>query len=313
MNRLLAWLGPLVGLIGLIFVIWEIARDWPEISDVLGHVDGVAMTGALVIGIISLGLLGLVWKLCLSALGHRIAPLSAMHQYFVGQLGKYVPGGIWPVIGRAEMARRSGATGPTSYWATILAMGLTYLGAILWTLIAVLAGAPGGQGVRWQPVVALLPLGVLALHPTVLGMGLRVLRRVTGRKLDVEVPQWSHSIGILLAYLPAWLGITTSTWLVARGLGEQADPLNILFATTISWTIGFLVIPVPGGIGVREAAFVAAATSLGSGSIAAAVAVVARFVFISCDAVGAGLTGVLIRSTRRLEIGDGLSEDHSER
>ena len=292
-GRLFSWLGPVIGLAGMIFVARQLLVNWDDVSRALAGSNLVTMAAATLTGLIALGILGAVWKLCLGAVGHGIGLVPALHQYFVGQLGKYVPGGIWPVVGRAEMARRSGAAGPTAYWATVLAMVLTYLAAILWSLIALLAGASGSGGVHWQPVIALLPVGILILHPKVLALVFRVFAQITGRNVDALIPRWSSSIVVLLAYLPAWLGITTATWLVGIALGAEADFLNILFATTISWTVGFLIIPAPGGIGVREAAFVAAATSLGSGGMAAAVAVTARFLFILSDAIGAGLTTLL--------------------
>jgi uncharacterized membrane protein YbhN (UPF0104 family) len=59
--------------------------------------------------------------------------------------------------------------------------------------------------------------------------------------------------------------------------------------------VGFVLVPVPGGVGVREAAFVAAAGSLDPG-IAAATAVVARALFVVVDALGAGIGAAALRS-----------------
>jgi uncharacterized membrane protein YbhN (UPF0104 family) len=62
--------------------------------------------------------------------------------------------------------------------------------------------------------------------------------------------------------------------------------------------VGFVLVPVPGGVGVREAAFVAAAGSLEPG-IAAATAVVARAAFVAVDAGGALLGAMVIRRRPR--------------
>jgi len=57
-------------------------------------------------------------------------------------------------------------------------------------------------------------------------------------------------------------------------------------------------VPVPGGVGVREAAFVAAAGSLDPG-IAAATALAARLLFVAVDAIGALLGSFALRRGRR--------------
>ena len=62
----------------------------------------------------------------------------------------------------------------------------------------------------------------------------------------------------------------------------------------LSWIVGFVLVPVPGGVGVREAAFVAAAGSLDPG-IAAATAVAARALFVVVDALGAALGTLALR------------------
>jgi uncharacterized membrane protein YbhN (UPF0104 family) len=146
-------------------------------------------------------------------------------------------------------------------------------------------------------VLVLLPLGIAALHPRVVEAALRVARRVLRRELPITVPRWGVSLGLLLWHVPAWLAIGGATWLVAATLDASApDVRAILFATVVSWVVGFLVVAAPGGIGVREAVFVATAVVLGSSGVAAAVALVARVIFILVDLIGAAVATSVARS-----------------
>ena len=95
-------------------------------------------------------------------------------------------------------------------------------------------------------------------------------------------------MAILVRYVPVWLLIGTVTWLIARGLGQDVSWLDVAPATVLSWIVGFVLVPVPGGVGVREAAFVAAAPELDAG-VGAAIALVARMLFVLVDAGGFGL------------------------
>jgi uncharacterized membrane protein YbhN (UPF0104 family) len=98
---------------------------------------------------------------------------------------------------------------------------------------------------------------------------------------------------VVLQQLPSWLLIGLASVTIAAAFGNSGTAVNLISATVISWVIGFLALPVPGGIGVRESAFIALATSL-PGGVAAAVAVVARLVFVAVDATGAAATTALI-------------------
>jgi len=300
LKRVWRTLGILIGLLGVGFVVRELIRNWGDVQEAMRGADPVVLVAAWIVGVGSMTLIGLTWRRCLSVLRTEFPVLVALRSYFVGQLGKYVPGGIWPVVGRAEMARRDGVAGAAAYGSTVLSMVLTYLAAALVAMSALLMGAGDAGGWSWLPPLGVLVLGVVALHPVVAEGGLRIVRRFTHRELSLVIPRWSTSIFLLLAHVPSWLGISAATWLVASTLDSTVpDFQNLLYATTLSWLLGFLAIGVPGGIGVREAVFIAAAASLSSPGVAAAVAVVARVLFILVDLAGAGLASAAIGFQRR--------------
>jgi uncharacterized membrane protein YbhN (UPF0104 family) len=88
--------------------------------------------------------------------------------------------------------------------------------------------------------------------------------------------------------------IGTATWCVARAFDPSASWLGVAPAAILSWIVGFVSVPVPGGIGVREAAFVALAGTIPTG-VRATVAVAARLCFMLVDAAGAALGAMFWR------------------
>ncbi|WP_129665119.1 lysylphosphatidylglycerol synthase domain-containing protein, partial [Phytoactinopolyspora endophytica] len=244
MRSVTRWVGALVAVAGVAFVVRELVRSWDDVRDAISDADPALLVLAPVVGAFGMLLIGLGWRRCLAILGARRGYLDTMYRYYVGQLGKYVPGGIWPVVGRGEMARRGGVAGSVAYASTVLSIGVTYLAAILTVAIALVAGAAGGDGVAWQPVVALLPIGILALHPRVVAATLRLVRRVSGRELGIPVPSWGVSVGLVALHVPAWLAIGGATWLTAIAIDPwDPDLLNLMFATVLSWIVGLLVVP----------------------------------------------------------------------
>ena len=101
----------------------------------------------------------------------------------------------------------------------------------------------------------------------------------------------------ILSLIVLWL-IGTATWCVARAFDPDASWLAVAPAAILSWIIGFVSVPVPGGIGVREAAFVAVVGTIPTG-VRATVAVAARLCFILVDAGGAALGAMAWRRWTR--------------
>ena len=69
---------------------------------------------------------------------------------------------------------------------------------------------------------------------------------------------------------------------------------RVALAAIVSWIIGFIT-PAPGGIGVREAVFVAFA-GVAAGPAAAA-AILARVLFVLVDGSGAGVGWLVLKVT----------------
>ena len=219
-------------------------------------------------------------------------------RYYLGEIGKYLPGGVWPILGRGELAVRWGVSRAAAYGSVLLSLLALYLAAALVVTVGLPVLLSGDDGTGPVIVVVLLPLGLAALHPAVLGRVLAVGERLIRRPLQLPTPAWGASVGLVLRYLPAWLAIGGATWAVARALDPSAGVLDVGVAAVLSWLVGFALIPVPGGVGVREAAFVAAAGSLDPG-IAAAVAVTARVLFVAVDGIGALLGSAAVRRSGR--------------
>ena len=296
---MLNYVGLLIGVLGVAFVTREIVRQRAEVASILAAAETRILWLAVPVALLSMTAIGLGWRRCIMLLGEHPRVVPSLHQYFVGQLGKYVPGGIWPVIGRAEMARRGGLQATTAYGSTMLSLSFTYLAAVV--LASASAAAGTGLAVELRlALVMVVPLGLAALNPRVLQAVLAILRRLSGKRLELVIPRWRRSVVLMLAHVPAWLGISMATWILAVSLGptSAADLPNLIFATTLSWAVGFAAIGVPGGIGVREAVFVATATSIDSSAEAATVAVAARLLFVMVDLAGAGLFTALTRRSR---------------
>lgn len=298
-------LGVAFALGGLAFVAQRIWSTWDETGPVLRDADPAWLLVALLLAAAGMTAIAVPWVAVVRALGGSLPLSTAVLTYYLGEIGKYLPGGVWPVVGRGELAVRNGIRRTVAYTSVLFSLAVLYLAALLSAagLFPVVL-ATGGTSSTPVLLVLLVPLGLVFLHPAVLGPLVQLAGRVAKRDVSLDLPRWGVMVGLVLRYLPAWLLIGSATWAVTRALSADVSWVEICLATVLSWSAGFLVAPAPGGVGIREAAFVAVAASM-PGGVAAAAALCARLVFMFVDAVGAAVAGaVLGAGGRRREQGD---------
>ena len=301
-SRLANLVGIAIGFAGLAFVAVRIVRDREEIADALGSADPLWLVAAVASGLGAMALLGVNWLAIIRQGGASAPWRRGLYWFFVGQLGKYVPGGIWPIVGQAELAHRDRTPRGIAYWSTALSMVATLLGA---ASVAAVAGLVAPAGSRLLPALfaAALALGTVALaSPRVRDLMHRTADRATSRELRLPEARWFT--GIVARYLPAWVLFTGMNVFTVQGLGGSLDAefvVTLIYATCVSWIAGFVIIGLPGGLGVREAVFISMMTGpLGAGR-AVSVALESRVVSVAVDLLGAAVSVPVGRSAPPVE------------
>ena len=290
-RRSLAWLSTVVGLavggLTTFYVVRTLIDEWPAASAALETASLSWIAVAAVLALLAMTAMGWGWGFVLRLFGVRVPSARVVAWYFVGELGKYLPGGVWTVLGRGELARRGGVPRTRAYASVAMSLAMLYLAA-MFVASAFLPFTLSGDGANvWMLFLLALPVGVLALHHAVLERVLALVVRISGRELTLEIPRWRDSLIMVACYLPAWIFVGGGTWAVARALDPSASFSRIMFAALLSWVAGFIAVPVPAGAGVREAVLVAS-SGLDPGT-AAATAIVARMLFLLADLVGAAV------------------------
>ncbi len=237
----------------LFYVVRRISAQWASLSALPGAVDVnwalLGASGAVVLG--SYGVLIWTWQRTVLAWGERLGFREAGRIWFISNLGRYVPGKVWQIGAMGMMAQRAGVS-------PVAAVGSSLVISVVNVLVGVAITASLGAGsIAASPlalgVTALLVAGVVAapwLLPRSIWLAGRVLRR------ELRAPELPHSaIWVAAAGCGvAWLlyGVAFRLLHVAL-LGHATGGLaGSTAAFTGSYIAGFLFLPAPGGIGVRE-------------------------------------------------------------
>lgn len=298
MNRLGAFLRSrpirLVGLmLAISLLVLTFASQWAEIAPRLHDFSPVALLLSLVTTLGGIFASLVVWRSVLAGLGFHLPVVPAMRAFFVAQLGKYVPGSVWPVVAQMEVARRYGVPRATTGVAAATVMVLT-------TVAGAAVGLASLIGREYTPLaIGLIGVGLVVLHPAVFGrllkLASRMLRRdpVTTPVLDAR-HLMAATFWTLLMWLLFGLHILSLGW--AFGLQGLSGLLAATGAFAAAWTIGFVAVVAPAGAGVRDALLVALlAPAMGVGA-AGAIALVSRLLMTASDAIWAGIALALGRS-----------------
>jgi uncharacterized membrane protein YbhN (UPF0104 family) len=287
------WLrgGLLAVVLGL--AVYELASQWPQVRADLAKLTGYEVAGAVLCAIAGLFCMMLAWRALLADLGSPLPLPAAIRVLFVGQLGKYVPGAVWAVAAQVELARdyevprRRSATASLVGMATTLVVGLAAAGVTL-----PLTSASAARHYWW--VLAVTPLVVGCLYPPVIKSSLNLVLKVLHRA-PLEKSVGVRGMARALAWTTlGWLFYGVHAWLLisefARHGGGRGDVFALsLGAYALAWSVGFLIIFFPGGIGPREWALIAVLAPVMSSASALVVALVSRVVMSVGDLVWAGV------------------------
>jgi uncharacterized membrane protein YbhN (UPF0104 family) len=238
----------------------------------------------------------LSWRRLLTDLGSELALAPAARVYFVGQLGKYLPGSVWPVLAQMELARDHAVPRARTASAALVAIGLGLVGTLL-VAGALLPFAVRDTSWRVLVLVGLLLSLVVASPPVlnrILALGLRILRRP-----PMERPFSTRGLSSALGYaVGSWVLQGLAVYVLAVSLAPDADSAVPLLALSvggyaIASAAGIVVLIAPAGLGVREPALLAALTSELNAGSALVVVLVIRLVMTVAD-LGTGALMALL-------------------
>jgi hypothetical protein len=147
---------------------------------------------------------------------------------------------------------------------------------------------------RWL-VLALPVAAVIALHPRVFGPVTAFALRRAGREPLPLALSVSKLLLLAAMYAASFVLAGASLYALAQGVHAlDADALpRILGAFAIGFSASILAFVLPGGLGARELALVAALSPVMSAPVGLAVAIASRLVQVAIEIVLAALTPVI--------------------
>ncbi|MGA7123100.1 MAG: lysylphosphatidylglycerol synthase domain-containing protein [Polyangiaceae bacterium] len=204
------------------------------------------------------------WRAWMGALGEPMGRSHAFRVFYLSNLGKYLPGGVWNFVGRIGLAQRDGISALGVSISILLEMACQLVGATLVALPTLLffpalffpPNLPSRPFVG-VGVLLLVALGlVLAMNPKVMNVALAIGERVSRRSIPRIPTSYAFILRMLFVYWANWLLLSLAFAALAQALlPEVLSPSKVFVmvgAFALACNAGVFVFFLPGGLGVRE-------------------------------------------------------------
>jgi glycosyltransferase 2 family protein len=259
-------------------------------------VGGIVLSAAA--ALVGVGGTYLQWRAVLIGLDVRLGVAEGARVFFVSQLGKYLPGSVWPVVMQMEAGRRRGANRRTMLAANLITVLLSVCVGVVLAGLLLPFSVPAALHRFWWALAALPLLVVLALPrslPFLLDRLLKVLRRAP---LDVVMTGSATRTALGWSAL-SWVALGTHLAVLVAAIGKPSLGLLALCvgAMGLAVSAGVLFLPAPAGAGLREVVLGYVLVAVLTSGQVVAVVIASRVILLLADLLMAGL--VALTSPRR--------------
>ena len=95
-------------LVILYFLYRQVAHHWQEIKAYQWQIHWGYLILSVVVGIGTFFILSLIWRRIIAGFGHQLSVTKAFRIFYLSDLGRYIPGKIWPLLGVLYLSKKEG-------------------------------------------------------------------------------------------------------------------------------------------------------------------------------------------------------------
>lgn len=252
-KQLIKMAGICLAIIIIGFMVQQFFQNWQDIKPYLANMNPWIMLAAVVIYMMAFLATGYNWSYILWTMDSKHNRKEYLNIHMVSALARYIPGGIWNIVGKALMCTEK----EVEKSATTASMILEYVFQIISSgLFCVFFIPVLIREVLTPPLMAAALIGVvvlIVLLPWGVRLGTRLLGKLFREDLSSLKLNNNYVYKILIRYILVWLltGVGLIVLVKAFKPIEGMQGLYLVLSYPVSWVAGFLS-PSPNGMGIRE-------------------------------------------------------------
>jgi uncharacterized membrane protein YbhN (UPF0104 family) len=287
-------LPSIVGVVALAAAVIVVVRDRHQLADAVHRLGWPIIGASFALGLAGMFFIALLWRAVLLGLGAPAEVAISCRVFFISQLGKYLPGSVWPVVSQMEFGARRGIARRTMLSANVITLALSLMAGLALAAALLPFSSPDALGRFWWTFLLLPPL-LACIHPRALPAVLdRMFGLVKREPLNERLTGRSIASALLWATL-SWVLLGLHLYVVTHALGAHGAQALAAAVGGMAFAVavGVIFVPAPAGAGIRDVALVAALSTVLGATDALAAALASRVLLVVVDLVLASLGAVI--------------------
>lgn len=240
---------------------WELWKSREKISLLDWKPDYVWLTLSGVFYITAYIPAAFFWRYVMTALGQTPGWYESFRAYYIGHLGKYIPGKVMVVILRSGLLNRRRTQASVAAAAVFLeTLTMMAAGAFVAAFILLV----WFRDIRHGNYLTALAVGMMLCSavPVFPPLFRRLAKKLGVGRNDPEIDKKLSGLTLKtlltgwILMIPVWIFLGLGLWATVRGIGIEPGALNdvlplFTLAASLSVVLGFITM-IPAGAGVRE-------------------------------------------------------------
>lgn len=224
----------------------QLYYSYNEISNFEFSINWPLAVFSLVFAIAFFLLMGYAWKLCLGVFGSNISKFRGTHYWCKSQLGKYLPGTVWYMIGRMKMLEKHNVPKQDSVASMILEV--IFLADASLVLALAFLNNQLGKVMNLYLALILMLLGLIVFYPPLLNFIFAKLKHINVRFKR----NYAYMLSLFSFYILVCFIASIGFYLFSRAIYPGLNLIYVIGSFMLAYFLGLVIVFAPGGLGVRE-------------------------------------------------------------
>ncbi|MFH2036082.1 MAG: lysylphosphatidylglycerol synthase transmembrane domain-containing protein [Candidatus Zixiibacteriota bacterium] len=245
------------------FVFNQLSANWDNVLNYSWKLQPILLIMSIFLHLFTFILFSKVWCILMSALGHDVKLIHAFKISYIANLGRYIPGKIWPVFGMVYLAKQLGIREEKSVTSWALAMIFSLPSAFLTSAVCILIspeilsnelqGHLGLWFYLFLSIIFIISISLILLPNQTLSLFNWFLKLLKRPPINFKM-KITTALLVYFSYSICWLSYGFSFWLFISSItsGANIPVFPAIASFVLAYQIGYLAIFAPGGVGIRE-------------------------------------------------------------
>lgn len=247
-------LGIILAIIILCYMIKEFIENWNAIEPYLSNMNVVPFILSVIIYAVAFLSVGYNWSYLLWKMDPAGDKIEYLNIHMTSALARYIPGGIWNIVGKAVMCTKVGAEKSTTTVSMILEYVFQIISSGMFLLFFIPLLLSNNFNTLYLILFIIAVIIIMIVLPYGVRLGIKIIAKVFKEDSSKIQLKKSYIYNVLGRFILSWLitGIGLIVLVLAFSKIKVLQGILLVLSYPISWVVGFIS-PSPNGMGIREA------------------------------------------------------------